>query len=67
MNTEKCFACGARSDLVTRQLYVGGRGYEATVECREKMDCFNRQNLTAFSDQLQAELEQTREQRRVVA
>lgn len=47
MPSERCFACGARSGLTVRPVYVGGRGYEQTTECADKPACWARQDERA--------------------
>lgn len=38
-----CAFCGSVSGLVERSRHVGGHGYQATVECRDRMACWRRQ------------------------
>lgn len=40
-----CPTCGCGSDLVDRIVYLGGHGYVAVVECRDRVACWTRYDL----------------------
>jgi hypothetical protein len=61
----RCAYCNHDADLTQRQVHQGGSGYVWVTECRSKPACWDRQGVTAFSEQLEADLKASREQRRI--